>query len=178
VVIAKIPGGYLNSSPMMEVCAVRPPCSLWRREYPSFVRRAPIVRSDMWEHDAEQSWRRILTFMTEPLSASPWVESLKSGVEAMAAVDYEGDWQKARWRDVRGIFFRPFYGLELLTEPNWICDEEGRWHRVPEGRRERIALPDGPEEKRVPLDPNEPLWRRVRRRLMGEGPGSASRRRA
>jgi len=64
----------------------------------------------------------------------------------------------------------PLYGTELLTAPNWVYDEAGRWRRLPEGPRERLVPSDGPEEERVPVDPNEPWWRRLRRRLVGEGP--------
>ena len=172
VLLAEVPGGYMGSTPLTQVYVVRPPSSLARREYPPWYRRIPFIDGEAAHHDAEQSWRRVATWMTEPLEASPWAVSLKELDQDVAEGDaledsYRGDWAAFR-KDIAGSL-RPFYGTELLTEPNWVCDAEGCWQRRPDGPRERIELPDGPEEKRVPVDPNEPLWPRLRRRLLGHG---------
>ena len=172
VLLAEVPGGYMGSTPLTQVYVVRPPSSLARREYPPWYRRIPFIDGEAAHHDAEQSWRRVATWMTEPPEASPWALSRKELDQGIADEFFRGNWT-AHHRDKLTLpaskQLRLFFGTELLTEPNWVCDAGGRWQRRPDGPRERIELPDGPEEKRVPVDPNEPLWPRLRRRLLGHG---------
>ena len=170
VLLAEMPGGYMGTSPLTRVYAVRPPSSLARREYPPWYRRIPFLQSGVEEHDAEQGWRRVATWMSEPPEASPWALSVRELDASIAEDSFAGNWVARRryMLTLRGAkCFRPFYGTELLTEANWVCGTDGRWQRRPDGPRERIELPDGPEEKRVPVDPAEPLWPRLRRRLFG-----------
>lgn len=166
VLVKDIPGGYMGMSPETVVYAVRPPYSLWRRQYPPWYARIPFLRSGAETHESEQSWRRIASYMTEPLEDQPWVAERKCLRESATRVAFNGDWVAYRRKDESHCW--PLYGSELLTAPNWVYDEAGRWQRLPEGPRERLVPSDGPEEKRMPVDPNEPWWRRIRRRLVGE----------
>ncbi len=78
-----------------------------------------------------------------------WAMDDDCTAQSVVRLNHGGDWAALRHAESRQ--FRRFYGSELLTEPNWVLNEGGRWQRLPEGPRERIELPDAPEEKRVPV---------------------------
>ncbi len=149
VLLIDVAGGYMGRSPGTEMYVARPGWSLWCGEYPPWYARIAFAGFGAETDVAEQSWRHIITFMTEPLEASEWVERTAFNKAAVAELSYDNDWLAMRRAQTQG--FRRLYGSKLLTEPNWVCDEEGRWQRRPDGPRERIELPDGPEAKRVPV---------------------------
>ncbi len=151
VLVVDMPSGYMGLEPLTQVYVSRPGWSLWRREYPPWHARIDLgaLASEVDDEAAEQSWRQIVTFMTEPRETSVWIGWTVYNTAATVELSYGDDWAAMRRAEARSL--RRLYGSELLTEPNWVCDEEGRWRRLPEGPRERIELPDGPEEKRVPV---------------------------
>ncbi len=144
------------------IYVARPGRSLLRFQYPRRRERIRLgVNSSAQDEEAEQSWRQIAIFMSEPREDPEWVVREKWFRSSVAALSYGNDWTAMRRAESR--MFRHLYGSELLTEPNWVCDDKGRWQRQPVGPRERIELPDGPQEKRVPVSCRGGFSYRLRR---------------
>ncbi len=137
--------------PFVGIFLAKPGRSLERGEYPppnGRVELLDILRPSS-EDTTEQTWRIISSFMEEAPSQN--IESTEGTNRDRRVVmeRYGGDWAIMRWKESRA--FRRLYGLELLTEPNWVRDETGQWHERPASAQERIAPPDDPTEKRVPV---------------------------
>jgi hypothetical protein len=150
------PTGYLSMYRATALFALRPGWSIETDGYPAWRYRQEFYRSandDSPSGDVEACWRFIVSFMTDPPEeCEPAVEVVKRS-KSVVDLRYGGtDWAAYRQSfSGGGRMWKRLYGTELLTEPNWIRDADGAWHELPEGPRERVVLPDGPTDKRVPV---------------------------
>lgn len=147
----------------------QPGWSLWRREYPPLNARRFIFSDRRERSDTEDLVRVIMRFVLSPPGTTAWEAGELSADKIRTGYDGPTTWRRHRWE--AAPYYRRLYGMELLTEPNWGYDNRYRWQRQRAGKRERLVLPDGPDDKRIPVDRLgewQPWWRRLWESFVGE----------